>query len=314
MRADTDVMPAVPAVPEDTDDLVDRLRQRRSAGRVATAYAAAHGHPVGTDGDGTGRRWALGGRPGLVAVVAVLLLAGLTGAVALGRDALAAGDVRPIASAGDTGADDGVAGEAKAGGGPGGEAGTGNGRGTGTGSGTGAEAGPDGGAAWSGGSDAGAFAGSDPQGAPGSGVVAHVVGAVREPGLVELPGGARIADAVEAAGGPTGDADLSGVNLARPVTDGEQIHVPRPGETPAATGGAPGGTPAGPPETGGEGVDLNTADAATLETLPGIGPTLAQRIIEWRTANGPFASVDELDDVSGIGPAVLEQIRPVARV
>jgi competence protein ComEA len=142
------------------------------------------------------------------------------------------------------------------------------------------------------------------------------VGAVREPGLVQLPGGARIADAVEAAGGPTREADLSGVNLARPVTDGEQLHVPRPGETPVAAAGGDTGVPGAPgaPGAGGDTVDLNTADAPTLETLPGIGPALAQRIIEWRTAHGPFGSVDELRDVSGIGPAVLERIRPAARV
>ncbi|GAB3171444.1 hypothetical protein GCM10027059_39760 [Myceligenerans halotolerans] len=270
----------MPAVPETADDLVDRLRQRRSAGRVATAYAAAHGHPLGMDDDAPGRRWALGGRTGVVAVVTVLLLACVTGAVALGRDALGTGGVRPIASAGELGADDdGAAGEA----GNAGEAGTGHGAGTGAGS---------------------------PAGAAGLEVVAHVVGAVRDPGLVELPGGARIADAVEAAGGPTDEADLSGVNLARPVADGEQIHVPKPGETPVTSG-----DPGAVPDTGGgDVVDLNTADAATLETLPGIGPALAQRIIDWRTANGPFASVDELDDVSGIGPAVLEQIRPAARV
>lgn len=296
MRADTDVMP-VP--PETADDLVGRLRQRRSAGRVASAYAAAHGHPVGADADGTGRRWALGGRPGVVAVVAVLLLACVAAAVALGGDALGIGGVRPIESAGEAGA--------RAAGGAGDHHG---------GTGGAGEAGIDGGTEPVGSRVEPGDGGAAPDGAEtGAGVVAHVVGAVREPGLVELPSGARIADAVEAAGGPTSEADLSGVNLARPVTDGEQIHVPRPGETPEAAGGAAAEAPGGAPDPGsGATVDLNTADAATLETLPGIGPALARRIIDWRTANGPFASVDELDDVSGIGPAVLEQIRPAARV
>ncbi|MBE1877740.1 ComEA family DNA-binding protein [Myceligenerans pegani] len=300
MRADADVMSAAP---ETADDLVGRLRQRRSAARVASAYAAAHGHPVGADADGTGRRWALGARPGVVAVVAVLLLAGVAAAVALGWDTLGSGGVRPIASAGAAG--DGNGGTA-------GEAGHDGGSGP-----AGGRAEPGGGGPGDGGPGPGGVETAGDvrtQGTAGAGVVAHVVGAVREPGLVELPGGARIADAVAAAGGPTNDADLSGVNLARPVADGEQIHVPRPGEAPVASPAAGGDAPAATDAGGGATVDLNTADAATLETLPGIGPALAQRIIDWRATHGPFATVDELDDVSGIGPAVLEQIRPAARV
>lgn len=307
MRADTDVMPVAH---ETTDDLVDRLRQRRSAGRVATAYAAAHGHPVGTDDDGTARRWFLDRRPGVVAVVAVLLLACAAGVVALGWDTFGTGGVRPVGSA--AAADDGTADGTTTDG-----SGTDPGTGAGivTGAGEQAPAGPGGGVDRSGVAGTGTGTSSDNESGTGTGVVAHVVGAVREPGLVELPGGARVADAVEAAGGPTSEADLSGVNLARPVNDGEQIHVPRPGEALAASDGTSPEETAGSPGGGnGEAVDLNTADATTLETLPGIGPALAQRIIEWRTANGPFAAVDELDDVSGIGPAVLERIRPVARV
>lgn len=153
---------------------------------------------------------------------------------------------------------------------------------------------------------------------PGPGaedVVVHVVGEVASPGVVRLPAGARVADAVQAAGGATAEADTSAVNLARLVVDGEQIVVPVPGAAPptvpvpgTAAGTAGGGTAAsdGP-------VDLNTADLAALDGLPGVGPVLAERILERRTRR-PFRSVDELMDVSGIGPAVMERLRERVRV
>ncbi|QGQ19001.1 ComEA family DNA-binding protein [Cellulomonas sp. JZ18] len=148
--------------------------------------------------------------------------------------------------------------------------------------------------------------------APGAGTaVVHVVGAVGAPGLVTLPADARVADAVAAAGGGTDGADLAALNLARVVVDGEQLHVPRQGEAPAPAG-AEGVAPPAAPSADAR-VDLNTADAAALDALPGVGPVLAQRILE-RRARGPFTSVDELDDVSGIGPAVLERLRPLVRV
>ncbi|OYX54375.1 MAG: hypothetical protein B7Y93_06435 [Micrococcales bacterium 32-70-13] len=138
-------------------------------------------------------------------------------------------------------------------------------------------------------------------------VVLHVVGAVVEPGIVELPLGSRVVDAIATAGGPTDDADLAGVNLARVVADGEQLHVPHVGEaSPAAPGGAA-------PAADGR-VNLNTADAVALETLPGVGPAIAARIIAWRDANGPFRSVDELTAVSGIGERTLEGLRDRATV
>jgi competence protein ComEA len=131
-------------------------------------------------------------------------------------------------------------------------------------------------------------------------LLVHVLGAVTDPGLVELDAGARVVDAVAAAGGFTAEADPAGVNLARPVVDGEQLVVLAIGEVPPppASGGAS--------VTGaGDGlVHLNTADVAALDTLPRIGPALAQRIIDWREANGPFTSVDQLLDVAGIGDAV----------
>lgn len=148
--------------------------------------------------------------------------------------------------------------------------------------------------------------------------VVHVVGAVGAPGVVTLPADARVADALAAAGGSTPDADLTAVNLARTVVDGEQLRVPRAGEVvaappPPAGGADPGAAPgAGTGPVGGA-VDLNTADLAALDSLPGVGPVLAQRILD-RRAEAPFTSVDELDDVSGIGPAVLERLRPWVRV
>jgi competence ComEA-like helix-hairpin-helix protein len=159
----------------------------------------------------------------------------------------------------------------------------------------------------------------------------HVVGAVGRAGVVRLPPGSRVLDAVTAAGGASPGADLAQLNLARPVLDGEQVHVPRKGETPvagaspAAGTGVPGaaGGVGGVDGAGGVGgagggaavpVDLNSAELATLDTLPGVGPVLAQRIIDWRTEHGRFSSVDELGEVSGIGDKLLAQIAPKVRV
>lgn len=148
-------------------------------------------------------------------------------------------------------------------------------------------------------------------------VVVHVLGAVVEPGIVELPLGSRVVDAIAAARGPTDDADVAGVNLARVVADGEQLVVPRVGEVPApAAAGVEGaGGAGGAGGSGGSGVDsegrvnINTANATALETLAGVGPALAARIIAWREQNGPFRSVDELTAVSGIGPSTLDGMR-----
>ncbi len=138
-------------------------------------------------------------------------------------------------------------------------------------------------------------------------VVVHVVGQVRRPGVLHLPPGSRVADALEAAGGATGKADLGGVNLARVLVDGEQVRVPRPGEVVLGAAG-PGGGGAGPP---GALVPLNSADLATLDALPGVGPVLAGRIVDWRTVHGRFTTVDELAEVSGIGEKLLERLRPL---
>ena len=145
-------------------------------------------------------------------------------------------------------------------------------------------------------------------------VLVHVVGAVAMPGVVELPSGHRIADAIEAAGGPTGDADLAGLNLAAPLVDGSQILVGRVGDDPPAgpmvTIGPSGGVGGG---SGGP-IDLNLATAVDLESLPGVGPATASNILGWREASGPFRTVDDLLSVPGIGPAKLDALRDLVVV
>ncbi|HEX2045208.1 MAG TPA: helix-hairpin-helix domain-containing protein [Gaiellaceae bacterium] len=137
-------------------------------------------------------------------------------------------------------------------------------------------------------------------------VTVHVVGAVGAPGLYRLREGSRVDDAIRRAGGAKPKAALALVNLAAPVADGQQIVVPARGEAGPVPAGAAGTAGA----TGGL-VHLNSATLEELDTLPGVGPVTAQKIIDYRTANGAFASVDELDAVPGIGPARLEQLRPL---
>ena len=143
----------------------------------------------------------------------------------------------------------------------------------------------------------------------------HVAGAVRRPGLYTLQEGSRVADAIEAAGGAVTKADLDAINLAELLVDGAKIDVPERGADAAAA------QPAATPSTGSAAatpapaiIDLNTADATMLETIPGIGPVLATAIVQHRDENGPFPSVDALIDVSGIGPATLESVRPYVTV
>ena len=152
-----------------------------------------------------------------------------------------------------------------------------------------------------------------PAGSPGQVVVA-LAGKVRRPGLVRLPAGARVADAIEAAGGALPGVDVALLNPARKVTDGELILVgvtAPPGQAGPATagGGAPGGSaaPAGP-------VNLNTATLAQLDALPGVGPVLAQRILDHRDRNGGFRSVSDLRQVDGIGDARYEQLKELVTV
>jgi competence protein ComEA len=142
---------------------------------------------------------------------------------------------------------------------------------------------------------------ASPSGPP---IIVDVTGWVHEPGVYEFAQGERVIDAVERAGGARNGADLSVLNLAAPLTDGTQVVVPKQGAAPAGTvpGETGGGTTSGL-------ININTASATEFETLSGIGEVLAGAIVDYRTENGPFASVDDLENVSGIGPATLEEIR-----
>lgn len=138
-------------------------------------------------------------------------------------------------------------------------------------------------------------------------LVIHVVGAVRRPGLYRLAEGARAADAVSRAGGPTANADLEAIDLAAPIADGQQVAVPRRADAGASL------APTSPPGAGLAArmgpVHLNTATAEQLDTLPGIGPSTAQKIVDYRHEHGSFRSVDELDAIPGIGLAKIDQLR-----
>ncbi len=142
--------------------------------------------------------------------------------------------------------------------------------------------------------------------APAS-VYVHVFGAVVRPGLYRLDDGARVVDVIASAGGLAPDADESAVNLARRVSDGEQLRVPVVGEALATGGAAPGVASDGR-------VNLNTADVSALDTLPRVGPAIAERIIQWREDNGPFTSVDDLLSVPGIGDKMLASLRDLVTV
>jgi competence protein ComEA len=145
---------------------------------------------------------------------------------------------------------------------------------------------------------AGPTAGGQPAGGP---IVVSVVGKVARPGLITVPDGARVADALKAAGGPLPDADLAQLNLARKLSDGEQIAVGVPQPEPV-----PGQQPTGK-------VNLNTAAQTELETLPGVGPTMAQHILQWRAKNGRFQSVDQLREVDGIGPTRFNRLKDLVQ-
>lgn len=142
-------------------------------------------------------------------------------------------------------------------------------------------------------------------------VLVHVAGWVRRPGVYELEQGDRVVDAIRAAGGARKGANLDALNLAAPLADGAQVLVPR-----EVAAGAPGSAPATGGAAGGPGglVNVNTATEAELETLPGIGPVLAAAIVAYRTEHGPFTSVEQLEEVSGIGPATLAEIRDLVTV
>ena len=151
-------------------------------------------------------------------------------------------------------------------------------------------------------------------------IIVHVAGAVVRAGIVELPQGSRLHEAIAAAGGSAQDADPDQLNLAAVLEDGQKVLVPRQGET-APAGPAPGGDAGarGSP-TGGDGsppagkINLNTAGPDELATLPRVGPVLAQRIVDWRTEHGHFQRVEELDAVDGVGPKLLAALLPLVRV
>jgi competence protein ComEA len=138
-------------------------------------------------------------------------------------------------------------------------------------------------------------------------VTVHVVGQVRKPGVVKLPGGSRVVDAVRAAGGLRRGGDLGGTNLARVLADGERIEVGGPDSAGSAGSGGSIGGSAGP-------LDLNTATAEQLDALPGVGPVTAAKILAWRSTHKRFSVVDELAEVPGIGPKTLADLRPLVRV
>ena len=144
-----------------------------------------------------------------------------------------------------------------------------------------------------------------PDGGGGS-IVVSVVGKVAHPGLVTVPDGARVADALHAAGGPLPDVDLAALNIARRLSDGEQISV---GVPPPPEAGSGPGTP-----THADKLDLNTASLSQLDTLPGVGAVTAQRILDWRTKHGRFSSLDQLREVDGIGPARFTQLKSLVTV
>lgn len=298
-------------------ELRRRDRGARLRALTSAAYTAAAGHLEVTPEDDVvpaRRRWAPSLRSAVVAGVVVLLCAlAVTAASWLGRPA----DPVPLPAPSRAGASPGAAVARE---------GPGNVEDQGGADGATADLATEA-AGGTGSPDRGPGGQGPSAGAGPAVVVVHVAGAVAVPGVVELPTGARVADALEAAGGAGSTADLGAVNLARLLVDGEQVYVPEVGERPVGAGpagGAGGGAGAGPggasgTDPGAEGapsapVNLNTASAAELDSLPGVGPAIAERILQWRELNGWFTSVDDLDEVSGIGPATLERLRPLVTV
>ena len=286
-----DAAPTHAAIPER-----DQGTLHSAMSAVATGYAAAHGHPLEHDGflsaHRVRRRWALGMRAGVILIV----LIGVIGA-AISIRAVTGSKQIPVTL--DSPPEVVVDVEDEIPGTQGPQPGTEQ-------QGAGAVASvPD---------------GTEQDQGPSGHAVVHVAGQVADPGVVTLVIGARVSDAVTAAGGLTGQADPAAVNLARVIQDGEQIYVPAMGEEPPALFGGPAEQPhvvGGGPEQATQAdslVDLNTATQAQLETLPGIGPALASRIIAWRETNGGFAEKSDLMSVSGIGPAVMGNVQDLITV
>jgi len=273
-------MPMDPVTPMDPmsvdarDDVADAAVARTALSAATASYTAAYGHPLGVDEAERPRRIriAVGARVAVAAVVVLGLVVGAIGVRARQRT--------PSVTVPAGGSVATAVGDDR--GSPGAVTPAQGAQAIGTGAGGTAPA-----------------------------VVVHVVGEVTSPGVVALVAGARVADAVAAAGGPTSSADLAALNLARVLADGEQVVVPAPGQAPT---GAAGVTGAGAPGSGSGLVDLNRADAAVFDTLPGIGPVLAERIVAWREEHGRFTAVEELTEVTGIGPALLAGVRDLVQV
>lgn len=161
--------------------------------------------------------------------------------------------------------------------------------------------------------------GASAGGTPGASIVVHIAGAVNKAGVVGLPQGSRVHEAIEAAGGSTAEADLNRLNLAAVLADGQKVYVPAHGEVAEEAAGDPAGGPAtgeaahGGPAAGAK-IDLNSASAEELGALPRVGPVLAQRIVDWRKEHGRFSTIEELDAVDGVGPKMLETLLPLVRV
>lgn len=154
-------------------------------------------------------------------------------------------------------------------------------------------------------------------------IVVSVTGAVRRPGLVRLSSGSRVADAIDKAGGATAQADLTGLNLAQKLSDGASVVVSdgartTDGSRSSVSGSGSGSDAAAPAESGSDSpkgkVDLNTADVAALDALPGVGPVTAASIVAWREKNGRFSSVEQLQEIQGIGPAKYASLAPLVTV
>lgn len=271
------------------------LRERAVAAAVR-GYTATHGHPLdhATSATSGPTRWAVSTRVAVAAVVAL--------AIPVAAVVVRSWRSEPVTVLAVTESDGRAGSEAS-------DAGT-EVQGAPDGPATAGDGVP---AESAGAATADAVAGTAPGAVPGaSEVVVHVVGQVARPGVFVLASGSRVADAVTAAGGATGEADLAAINLARAVVDGEQILVPRPGET--VPGDVPAQAGAPPASADAALVDLNSAQVADLDRLPGIGPVLAQRIVDWRTEHGRFSTVDELAEVRGIGPSLMADLRAVVRV
>gem|GEM_PF-872106 len=278
----------------------------RTQESVVKAYTALHGHPMEHDGRLEGpretRRWALGMKAGLAILVALAVVLFVRQCSAVGKESrtelsVAGSGVSAAVSNTTSESSHEAAGLAPEGS-------------------TNRDEGSDQNSPKLGNTQAGSSpneTSSDAVEANSTNLVVHVAGQVKLPGVYELSQGDRVIDAVKSAGGFLSSADTNHLNLAQRVEDGAQIYVPKPGEQErpdqqlkgALTGGS---GESGSSDASGHLININTASRDELESLPGVGPTLAQRIIDWRTQHGDFTSVEELASVKGVGPAIMGEI------